>query len=414
MVEPHSQSSTGLPLPIRRAVWVFAALCVTCVLAEIVSRLRHYGFPYVWPLMSPYSAFSDFTFFAPHAATFHSRAFFDTEINYPATLACLLEFWYLLPWPLPMFLFTLVVSFALAGTLFARALGKANVARPGIVLLLSVFAVSFPLWFELERANAEAAVWVIVSLGIWAFLRDQPYLAGICFGMAGTMKIFPLVFFGLLLARRQYRQIVAGGVGALGLLAVSLWLESGSVMGSWYGTASAAGPFRTNYLLKTDSSGFDHSLFALIKQIVGGHRRDHALADTFVVLLSWYMLLAAVVGVFLFFTRIKKMPVVNQIVALTVASILLPPISYDYTLIHLYVPCALLTLGVIRADRQGIVPIAAGAALIALAALLAPETEIIARGVSLGGDIKCVTLLVLFILALYCRFEAPADQVRTA
>jgi hypothetical protein len=414
MVEPGGDGSTGLPKAIRRAVWVFLALCAACLFAEAVSRLKHYGFPYVWPLMSPYSAFSDFTFFAPHAATFHRKAFFDTEINYPATLACLLEFFYVLPWPLGIFLCAIVLSFAVAGVLFGRALRRAGVPGAGTALLLSVFVLSFPLWFELERANAEAAVWVVVSIGIWAFLRDRRYLAGICFGVAGTMKIFPLVFFGLLLSRKQYRPIAAACACSLGLLAICLWLESGSLMGSWLGGAAAAEPFRTNYLLKTDSSGFDHSIFALIKQSVGGHHRSPALAHTFEVILTRYMALAAVGGVALYFTRIKKMPILNQVMALTVASILLPPISYDYTLIYLYVPCGMLVLSVIRAGRNRATSIAVSVALIAFAVLLAPETEVIAQRVSLGGDIKCVTLFVLFFLSLCYRFEGMGETVGTA
>jgi len=46
----------------------------------------------------------------------------------------------------------------------------------------------------------------------------------------------------------------------------------------------------------------------------------------------------------LYFWRIRTLPRTNQILALTVASIMLPPVSGDYTLIHLYIPWGALVL----------------------------------------------------------------------
>jgi len=43
--------------------------------------------------------------------------------------------------------------------------------------------------------------------------------------------------------------------------------------------------------------------------------------------------------------------------------------------------------------------------LLTMAVLLAPETEVIARAVTLGGEIKCLALLALFFLAIQYPFD---------
>ena len=52
----------------------------------------------------------------------------------------------------------------------------------------------------------------------------------------------------------------------------------------------------------------------------------------------------AVSGVILWFWRIRKPPILNQVTALSVASVLLPPLSHDYTLMHLYAPWVMLVM----------------------------------------------------------------------
>ena len=49
-------------------------------------------------------------------------------------------------------------------------------------------------------------------------------------------------------------------------------------------------------------------------------------------------------------------------------------------------------------------------ALISLAVAIAPESEFILRGHSYGGQIKCVALIALLIVALRCRFVSAFDS----
>lgn len=179
-----SQGTTDLPCSVRRALQTFAALSLVCCFAELVCRVHyHSGFPYVWPLMPYYPPFADFTVLEPRFAFFHTGIFFSAPgypFPYPAPLGLALAALFRLPWPLGTFLTSILLGFALATAVFVRALRREGLSEVGIVAVICAFAVSFPLWFELEQANSEALVWLIGVLGLWAFLRDRPYAAAAC------------------------------------------------------------------------------------------------------------------------------------------------------------------------------------------------------------------------------------------
>jgi len=412
MLKLRSEGMIDLPCSIRRSLKIFAALVLVCCFAEIVCRLHyHNGFPYVWPLMPYYPPFEDFTILEPRFASFHTGSFFSAPgfpFTYPAPLALAFAALFRCPWPLRTFLFSILLGFASATAIFVRALRREGLSNLGTFAVISAFAVSFPMWFELEQANSESVVWLIGALGLWAFLRDRSYAAAACFSIAGSMKLFPFVFLGLLLARRQYKQLAFGCFVGLTLTAGSLWLETGSMAASWRGTSAGLEYFRQHYVLTIN--GFDHSLFQLGKRIFSvinfmQHGTSKIPAAEVAPMLRLYLPAVALAGMAIFFARIRKLPVMNQILALTVASILLPPVSFDYTLIHLYAPCALLLLIAVRSAKRGVPVPGLLPTLLTMSVLLAPETEVIARAVTLGGEIKCLALLALFFLAIQYPFD---------
>ena len=78
------------------------------------------------------------------------------------------------------------------------------------------------------------------------------------------------------------------------------------------------------------------------------------------------------------FLRIRHLPVINQVLCLCIAFILLPPVSYDYTLLHLYVPWGLLVMfaqeqQILRREVPGLT-----AAFVCLGILMAPLMNLFA------------------------------------
>ena len=68
------------------------------------------------------------------------------------------------------------------------------------------------------------------------------------------------------------------------------------------------------------------------------------------------MSLIAVGALLIYFGRIIRLPRINQIVILLTLSILLPPVSGDYTLVHLYPGWLLLRFSRSRWNRVSFAP----------------------------------------------------------
>ncbi len=405
-----------LPKILLRVLQLFAVLYLICGLTETFCRLRHWGYPYVWPLTPPYPPFVDFTYVIPRFAHYGTKQFFPADkfpFTYPAPLAMIFEAFAAGSKPLFMFLTAVLLTFAAAGLLFGRALKKAGLGAMGRSALLVAYAGSFPLWFTVQQGNCEPLVWAVTSLGIWAFLREKAVLAAVLFGFAGSLKLYPFAFLGLFIARRQYRALIIGIAFAVVVSIACLKLETGSIAVSWQGTLAGLEQFRQGWALKGESTGFDHSIFGMVKRVGSlGYGRHRLLTAT---ALHWYTLLSGLSVLVLFVTRVWRMPVLNQILALTVIAILVPPTSFDYTLIHLYVPCGLLVLQTLEQRHQSAKPSGQGQrlALLLFGLLLAPLTEFIVHGTSIAGEIECVALALLLFVSLRYRMETPSPTSAT-
>jgi hypothetical protein len=117
------------------------------------------------------------------------------------------------------------------------------------------------------------------------------------------------------------------------------------------------------------------------------------------------VLVGALAGLILYLLKIRHLPLINQVLCLCIASILLPPVSYDYTLMHLYIPWAMLVLFAQEqwASRRSVAGLTAALALLAF--LFAPESEMICQSVRFGGQLKAIALMALLVVSLKYPFS---------
>ncbi|MCU1253631.1 MAG: hypothetical protein JWQ49_6660 [Edaphobacter sp.] len=388
-----------------------------CVGAEVFHKLvlHHPSFPFTNPFPDDGFTFTDFAAFSEAISHFGHPAFLNSgyTLMYPAPMWVLYKIFYSYPaHPLRLFLAFILGSFLFSGFLLARALYRRGVPLVDAAIFIAVtLAISYPLWFEIRQANFEICVWVVVTIGIWAFVKDHLYLAAFCFGMACAMKIFPFVYLGLLLSRQKYREIAFAALTAFITTIISLRLMGPDILNSWRHVQTGLKQFRHIYALqyKPMYIGFDHSFFALYKRFL-----PLPPYNTLSHILSAYLAVAAVAGVILYFTRIRHLPLINQVLCLCIPAILLPPVSFDYTLMHLYTPWAMLVLLAQDRFNAGRKTPALLAALVCLALLFTPESEFIVHGDYIGGQIKAILLALLMYIALKYPFTEPAPEPTTS
>lgn len=415
------------PSPYSDHLWRFLAQCAfwtaLCIVAEIVcSKALHLGYPYDWPALPQSTSFIDLSDWIPNFRFYHHLAFLERErkLMYPAPVVFVYKVvcfgssraeppFLAITYRFLLFIF-LSGCAMLAG--FRAALIRRGLApNRATAFVVATLALSYPFWFEWSRANMEIVVWLLLTFALYLFCRGRDWGAASLIGIAASMKIFPFVFVGLFLSRRQYRHAAFSFVVAALVTLASLWLLYPDIGVSYREISSGLQTFRDMYMLhiRPAEIGFDHSLFALIKRLFPVLPPPQSLDP----ILSAYMGISAVAGIVLFFARIRHLPLINQVTCLTICSIVLPPTSYDYTLLHLYAPWAMLTLLCLDLTGRGEKLLHTTAITFTVACyafLLTPQSEFIFHGERFGGQVKAVVLLALLYTALRYPFVARPSE----
>ena len=110
-----------------------------------------------------------------------------------------------------------VLCLALATVLLAKILSWRYVDAASF-LLLSGYAVFNTLKF--------GQPYILVSLscilGYYAYLKDRPLLAGLCFGIFVPIKYFPVVFLLYFAVRREWRVVLGGALAIAAVMLASI------------------------------------------------------------------------------------------------------------------------------------------------------------------------------------------------
>lgn len=395
-----------LPEPLRIFFNVALVLNLIGLACESVALFAlHLGMPYILPILTEAWAV-DLTNYIRLFPYLHTAGFFQTirgiTYEYPAPVAPLYGLFLRFPNPVHTLEWTLFFMLGSAASAFALHLHRKglNIANAAWVAG-GAFVLSYPAAFELKQGNMELFVVALVGVGVYCLVRGKNHSAAVCIAVAGSMKIFPFVYLGLFLTRSRYRALGTALVSTVVVTLASLYYLDPSITEAWHGVGKGL----TTYQLEITpiirlQTAYDHSIFALIKL---AHFGFTDISRVPLETVQIYLAVVAAVGIALFCFRIRHMPMTNQVICLCVASIILPPVSYDYTLLHLYIPWAMLVCFAI--DMQNLKTAGLTASFICLAIATSIQSEVIFNGRSFGGQIKAVALCVLMLVVLVHPFR---------
>jgi alpha-1,2-mannosyltransferase len=154
----------------------------------------------------------------------------DEYFNTPLLTVLVLPF-ALLPLPIASTLWSLVSLGSYIGT--GRIVLCALRVRLSVPALLVVLGLGL-CWFPFEEGISLGQVSVLlafITLSGWALLkRDKPAAAGVFFGFAAALKLFPGLILIYLLARKKWKAAVWTALGAVGFTLLSMliagWQDS--------------------------------------------------------------------------------------------------------------------------------------------------------------------------------------------
>jgi Glycosyltransferase family 87 len=396
-------SSAIRPLPAELRLFCKVTLWATVsawLLAFVAGRIG-LKYPYNWPMI-PIDALHDYWDYFDRFELLHTTAFF-TAPGYPFTYLApgvvLYELLYIFGerggFLVYMILIVVSLSFAfirIRSEMLLRGFPKE--LAEGLPLFILV--ASYPIIFCIQRGNLEILIAIGLALGTWAYWKGQTWTAAIVWGVFGSVKLYPLLLLAIFLSFRQYRQFFVSLLAAASTTLLSLLYIGPDLRTASAGISRSLDAFLELYSLRIDYwIGFDHSLFALLKLNI----HNVALPT----LLRRYMITLAVLMLTLYVVRIRKLPVANQLLILTVASILLPPTSWDYTLLQLYAPFIILVFITIDSHRKvpGLFQV-----LVLLGLTFTPTNFFFYSGHGASAQIKCLLLLGLMAIAMVYPFSS--------
>jgi len=400
-----------VPLP-KVLRWFWAGSCATFLLTLVVAWLE-WRAGWVKGRWDPlqYPNFSDLLEYVPTFRLVHTAAFYRSSeassVAYPPLGAALFGLVYAFGHAVRVYLLGAAVwlggvVWGVRGALVRRGI------RPLTAVLFPVTLVvaSFPLWRLVPQGNIELFLWMFAAAGIWAYLRGWDEAAAILWGLAAATKLYPVIFLVLFVPRWKWR---AFAVGVASFVAAS-WLSM-VYLGPTVGVAfrgSVANVFGYQGLRASEWTVHElagnHSFFTLAKFVAV------VVGVSTAALSKPYYLCGAVVFAVVFFGRVRKMPVTNQLLVVSLFMVMLPPVSYFHTLVHLYAPWLLLVFLAIEARGR---VVGLKAVILMFLPLFSSFTLYTFPTLFLyAGMIQAVLLAVLFVLAVMFPFgEIAAAEV---
>ncbi len=430
---------------VRVALWVYALL-VALVTWASWSIYNRSGDDMTRPLFDKSDQFRDLTnYIGKTAHLYHGAAALGDGIpifNYPAPAAFVYKaLLYTFPGHAVQTYLVFLASCILGFSLVAWRAGRATrVVRLSFAAAIGTTAVlGYPMWFTADRGNIEGVAWTICAAGLCFLLRAKYSTAAVLIGLSVCVKPFTVAFLLLLLCRRRYKEATIGLVTvclvtltALIALGPNPWKAYQSLkpgvhhyLGVYVFNMAPVGEERFNHSLLdgmksaalTVEMGGIHPIKALIEvpklttKQHGGWRGVHPLVLVLVLVYPFVV----ITGLGLLFAVFYRMPMLNQLTALAVATTLFPLSSGEYTLLALYVPFGALLVYLTREVATGKTTFSY-ASMLALAAIYALLFSPLTFLSIYAGDAKLLLLLALLIVAARspmrsAYFDGPADKM---
>lgn len=203
--------------------------------------------------------------------------------------------------------------------------------------------MTYPFLFAFDRANLEAVVFMFVLLFCWAFSRGNTSLAVCSLALAIAMKPFPVVFLVLFIRPLRLKAL-------LGTVAIATLLSAAAILtrlransaGAWeYGSG-----YQKDYAIGADGLAFGHSLWGFFKICIrifdglASNTRSWSDLKTHYASFTWPYLFVALLMFALLTLHVVliEQELWRKMAILVCAMNLLPFVSGDYKLLHLYAP----------------------------------------------------------------------------
>jgi hypothetical protein len=263
-----------------------------------------------------------------------------------------------LSYPAATAVFLVGSGLGILGAVWA-ALADRDGLRRALTAVVLTF-MTYPVLIALDRGNIETALLLLLLAFLALYARGRPMAAAVPLAMAAAMKLTPLILVLLFVVRRQWRATALTVALTVLLTLAGLLFIPGNLADNADAALEAIRGF-TSAAEDDPTAGvrYNTSVTGLFE--VASREWSWAEGVRFLATPLSALLLVVSCAVAL----LPRLELWERVTLLVVAMILVPPVSYDYRLIHLLLPVLLM----LRARTP--VPVAA---VVLLALVLVPKT----------------------------------------
>lgn len=344
-----SNSEQPTPSEVVRtlALIIIAGYAIAVLYHFLISRFG-YGYPYSTFLFRPEDRFNDFknslrcidhSFGGPSWDPLMQSPYWKTGWPFITLL-----YYPFLPFGLKWGTAIFISLFVITISMFSWINLKYLTIKQRVFYSLIFSFYTYPSLFAVDRANAEMFVFAFLAIFFSCYGRISHFIGLVALACAIAMKAHPAVFLILLACDRKIKDIFFVGLLSIGLnLIAAATLPGGlshNLSNSFSDTISL---YQKDYIIGNEGLKFGNSLWGVEKVALfclnSGSSAISELGSTFTKLQLPYLCFSVIIfSLTCFYILYFKTEWWKRVALLTFSMILLPYVSADYRLLHIYFP----------------------------------------------------------------------------
>lgn len=384
---------------------VFLGFILSVFFHYIMTAYCGRGYPYTTFLFIPIDKFNDFFNTCRILKGFNPYLTKTGPNSYYFPFANLLFYLFSL-FPRLTFACFLTIFISLFFYLNFLFLSLKNKFESYISILILTF-LTYPFLFIIDRGNIEGLLFILLALYIY-FYKKHRFLSTLFLSFAIALKGYPLLFSLILLSDKRYKDFLFLILFTFTISMLGLCFHKGGVIANLNFLLSGLNIANNVCVCQTSLVQRGLSIFSFIKlMLIKWHYLKNVDMFIFLRYYQWSSLfLTIVVSIYLLF---HKKELWEKVFLVTALMLLLPYISVDYKLIHIFLPLYLFVSSP-HADRKDLF------FTLMFALLLIPKdyyffnkvfSDAGACDISISMPINILILIIMFIVIVSRREITP-------
>lgn len=190
--------------------------------------------------------------------------------------------------------------------------------------------LSYPVLFTFDRGNFEFIVFILLALFLYFYRSGRFYVSLVFLSLSIYLKLFPVVFLIILVGDKKFKEIVFVLLAVAALFFAGL-SYGGALSANYMAMRDYLTVYNRIYVMSGDGAAFSHTIWGVARLLWQGMDVGVWFHRYFTISIGIFILVAG------FVVFIEK-ALWKKVLLLVVAMNILPYVSADYKLIHLYLP----------------------------------------------------------------------------